>query len=95
MPATILKKNNKDNSEEYIFTVLENSFEKKVLKKYVEEIFKNYSNQEEIKIDEFFGEHLLTLKNDKTKRKDFVEQYIQKLTPNDIRELFKLKKKKK
>ena len=93
LPASILKKNNEDETAEYIFTVLENSFEKDVLKKYVDSIFNNYSNQEEIKIDEFFGEHLSTLKNDKAIRKDFVEKYIKQLTQNDIRELFKVKKK--
>ena len=95
LPASILKKNNEDETAEYIFTVLENSFEKNVLKTYVEAIFNNYSNQEEIKIDEFFGEHLSTLKNDKAIRKDFVEKYIKQLTQNDIRELFKVKKNKK
>ena len=95
LPASILKKNNEDETAEYIFTVLENSFEKNVLKKYVDAIFNNYSNQEEIKIDEFFGEHLSTLKNDKAIRKDFVEKYIKQLTQNDIRELFKVKKNKK
>jgi hypothetical protein len=95
LPASILKKNNEDETAEYIFTVLENSFEKNVLKKYVDSIFNNYSNQEEIKIDEFFGEHLSTLKNDKAIRKDFVEKYIKQLTQNDIRELFKVKKYKK
>ena len=95
LPASILKKNNEDETAEYIFTVLENSFEKNELKKYVDAIFNNYSNQEEIKIDEFFGEHLSTLKNDKAIRKDFVEKYIKQLTQNDIRELFKVKKNKK
>ena len=95
LPASILKKNNEDKTNEYIFTILENSFEKKVLKEYVEEIFKNYMNQEEIKIDEFFGEHLSALKSDKDIRKDFVKQYIKTLTRQDIRELFKVNKNKK
>ena len=95
LPASILKKNNEDKMKEYIFTILENSFEKKVLKNYVDEIFNNYMNQEEIKIDEFFGEHLSALKNDKTIRKDFVEPYIKNLTQQEIRELFKVNKNKK
>jgi len=89
MPVSILRKNNEGKMKEYIFTILENSFESRVRKKYVDEIFNNYMSQEEIKIDEFFGEHLSALKNDKTIRKDFVEQYINNLTQEDIKNLLK------
>ena len=89
MPVSILRKNNEGKMKEYIFTILENSFESKVRKKYVDEIFNNYMSQEEIKIDEFFGEHLSALKNDKTIRKDFVEQYINNLTQEDIKNYLK------
>ena len=95
MPVSILRKNNEGKMKEYIFTILENSFESKVRKKYVDEIFNNYMSQEEIKIDEFFGEHLSALKNDKTIRKDFVEQYINNLTQEDIKNLLKGNKNKK
>lgn len=95
MSVSILRKNNEGKMKEYIFTILENSFESKVRKKYVDEIFNNYMSQEEIKIDEFFGEHLSALKNDKTIRKDFVEQYINNLTQEDIKNLLKGNKNKK
>ena len=95
MPVSILRKKNEGKMKEYIFTILENSFESKVRKKYVDEIFNNYMSQEEIKIDEFFGEHLSALKNDKTIRKDFVEQYINNLTQEDIKNLLKGNKNKK
>lgn len=95
MPVSILRKNNEGKMKEFIFTILENSFESKVRKKYVDEIFNNYMSQEEIKIDEFFGEHLSALKNDKTIRKDFVEQYINNLTQEDIKNLLKGNKNKK
>jgi len=95
MPVSILRKNNEGKMKEYIFTILENSFESRVRKKYVDEIFNNYMSQEEIKIDEFFGEHLSALKNDKTIRKDFVEQYINNLTQEDIKNLLKGNKNKK
>jgi len=78
-----LKKNNDGEMKEYYFTILNNSFDKKEQKKYVDEIFNNYMSQEEIKIDEFFGEHLSVLKNDKEIRKNFVEQYIKNLTKED------------
>ena len=95
MPVSILRKNNEGKMKEYIFTILENSFESRVRKKYVDEIFNNYMSQEEIKIDEFFGEQLSALKNDKTIRKDFVEQYINNLTQEDIKNLLKGNKNKK
>ena len=87
LPVSILKENNEGTTKEYYFTILTNSFDKRVQKKYVDDIFKNYMPQEEIKIDEFFGENLSVLKNDKDIRKDFVEQYIKSLTPKDIHEI--------
>lgn len=88
MPVSILKKNNEGKMKEYYFTILNNSFDKEVQKNYVDNIFKNY-NYQEIKIDEFFGEHLSVLKNDKDIRKGFVEKYIKNLSKEDIKEILK------
>jgi len=93
LSVSALKKNNDGEMKEYYFTILNNSFDKKEQKKYVDEIFNNYMSQDEIKIDEFFGEHLSVLKNDKEIRKNFVEQYIKNLTKED-KELIINKKKK-
>jgi hypothetical protein len=92
LPVSILKKNNEGEMKEYFFTILNNSFDKEVQKNYVDEIFKHYNSQD-IKIDEFFGEHLSTLKNDKAIRKGFVDKYIKSLSKNDIKEMLKRKNK--
>ena len=46
--------------------------------------FQNYNGQEEINVDNFFGDHYLTLKNDDGLRKGLVTNYISNLSPTDI-----------
>ena len=69
----------------YFVTVLNNAFNKNVQNRFVEDtLFQNYNGQEEINVDNFFGDHYLTLKNDDGLRKGLVESYISNLSPADI-----------
>ena len=69
----------------YFVTVLNNAFNKNVQTRFVEDtLFQNYNGQEEINVDNFFGDHYLTLKNDDGLRKGLVTSYISNLSPADI-----------
>ena len=69
----------------YFVTVLNNAFNKNVQSRFVEDtLFQNYNGQEEINVDNFFGDHYLTLKNDDGLRKGLVTSYISNLSPADI-----------
>lgn len=69
----------------YFVTVLNNAFNKNVQNRFVEDtLFQNYNGQEEINVDNFFGDHYLTLKNDDGLRKGLVNNYISNLSPADI-----------
>lgn len=85
LPVSILKEKKEGKLEECYFTILANSFDKNIQKKYVDDIFKNYN--EEINLDEFFGENLLTLKDYKKIRHDFVAQYLKSLTKEEINKI--------
>ncbi len=72
----------------YFVTVLNNAFNKNVQNRFVEDtLFQNYNGQEEINVDNFFGDHYLTLKNDDGLRKGLVNNYISNLSPADILKL--------
>ena len=86
LPVNILAKHNEGIPMKGYFTkVLNNAFNKKVQDTYVEQtLFGNYNNQEEINVEQFFGDHYLTLKNDNGLRKGLVTNYINGLSPTDI-----------
>ena len=86
LPVNILAKHNEGIPMKGYFTkVLNNAFNKKVQDTYVEQtLFGNYNNQEEINVEQFFGDHYLTLKNDNGLRKGLVTNYINNLSPTDI-----------
>jgi len=86
LPVNILAKHNEGIPMKGYFTkVLNNAFNKNVQNNYVEQtLFNNYNNQEEINVEQFFGDHYLTLKNDNELRKGLVTNYINGLSPTDI-----------
>jgi len=86
LPVNILAKHNEGIPMKGYFTkVLNNAFNKNVQNNYVEQtLFVNYNNQEEINVEQFFGDHYLTLKNDNGLRKGLVTNYINSLSPTDI-----------
>ena len=86
LPVNILAKHNEGIPMKGQFTkVLNNAFNKNVQNNYVEQtLFSNYNNQEEINVEQFFGDHYLTLKNDNGLRKGLVTNYINSLSPTDI-----------
>ena len=86
LPVNILAKHNEGIPMKGYFTkVLNNAFNKNVQNNYVEQtLFNNYNNQEEINVEQFFGDHYLTLKNDNGLRKGLVTNYINSLSPTDI-----------
>ena len=86
LPVNILAKHNEGIPMKGYFTkVLNNAFNKNVQNNYVEQtLFANYNNQEEINVDQFFGDHYLNLKNDNGLRKGLVTNYISGLSPTDI-----------
>ena len=86
LPVNILAKHNEGIPMKGYFTkVLNNAFNKNVQNNYVEQtLFSNYNNQEEINVEQFFGDHYLTLKNDNGLRKGLVTNYINGLSPTDI-----------
>ena len=86
LPVNILAKHNEGiPMKGYFIKVLNSAFNKNVQSNYVEQtLFTNYNNQEEINVDQFFGDHYLTLKNDNGLRKGLVTNYINGLSPTDI-----------
>ena len=88
LPINLLKKNNEDNIiKEYYYTVLNNAFDKKIQKNFIDEMLKSYP--EEINIKEFFRENLIILKEDSDLRKDLVTNYINNLKEEDIKLIMK------
>ena len=86
LPVNLLAKHNEGiPMKGYFITVLNNAFSKEVQTRFVEQtLFANYNNQEEINIEQFFGDHYITLKNDNGLRKGLVTNYIENLTPTQI-----------
>lgn len=86
LPVNLLAKHNEGvPMKGYFVKVLNNAFNKNVQNQYVEStLFANYNNQEEINVDQFFGDHYLTLKNDNGLRKGLVTNYINNLSPTDV-----------
>ena len=86
LPVNLLAKHNEGiPMKGYVVTVLNNAFNKNVQTRFVEDtLFANYNSQQEINIDQFFGDHYLTLKNDNQLRKGLVTNYINNLSPTDI-----------
>ena len=86
LPVNLLAKHNEGvPMKGYFVTVLNNAFNKSVQSQYVEQtLFKNYNNQEDINVEQFFGDHYLTLKNDNGLRKGLVNNYINNLNPTDV-----------
>ena len=86
LPVNLLAKYNEGvKMKGYFITVLNNAFNKNVQNRFVEDtLFQNYNNQEEINVEQFFGDHYLTLKNDNGLRKGLVNNYISNLSPADI-----------
>lgn len=88
LPVISLENNNEiKKTKSFYIKVLKNAFGQKEQKEFVDDnFFKNY-NQEEIKIEEFFGEHLTTLKNDDNIRFQIVNKYINSLSRDDIKKI--------
>ena len=86
LPVNLLAKHNEGvPMKGYFVKVLNNAFNKNVQNQYVEStLFANYNNQEEINVDQFFGDHYLTLRNDNGLRKGLVTNYINNLSPTDV-----------
>ena len=86
LPVNLLAKYNEGiPMKGYFVKILNDSFNKNVQNRFVNDtLFANYNNQAEIDVDQFFGEHYLTLKNDNGLRKGLVSNYINNLTPADV-----------
>ena len=91
---SLLSANALDNNQEdckearnYYFVVLRNAFDKNRQKKYIDDNFFNNISQDEIKIEEFFGENLERLKNDSEIRKDLVTNYLNSLSKEEKEEI--------
>jgi hypothetical protein len=90
LSANALDNNRNECKEEvkyYYFVVLKNAFDKNRQKKYLDENFFNGIGQDEIKIEEFFGENLERLKNDSEIRKDLVTNYLNYLSKEEKEEI--------
>jgi hypothetical protein len=77
----------KEEVKNYYFVVLKNAFDKNRQKKYLDENFFNGIGQDEIKIEEFFGENLERLKNDSEIRNDLVTNYLNSLSKEEKEEI--------
>ena len=90
LSANALDNNRNECKEEvknYYFVVLRNAFDKNRQKKYLDENFFNGIGQDEIKIEEFFGENLEKLKNDSEIRNDLVTNYLNSLSKEEKEEI--------
>lgn len=88
LPVNLLRKNNEGNiMKEYYYTVLNSAFDKKIQKSFIDEMFKSYP--EEINIKDFFRENLTILKEDSDLRKDLVTNYVNNLKEEDIKIIMK------
>ena len=82
--------NNRGDCKEarnYYFVVLRKAFDKNRQKKYIDDNFFNNISQDEIKIEEFFGENLEKLKNDSEIRNDLVTNYLNSLSKEEKEEI--------
>ena len=77
----------KEEVKNYYFVVLKDAFDKNRQKKYLDENFFNGIGQDEIKIEEFFGENLERLKNDSEIRNDLVTNYLNSLSKEEKEEI--------
>lgn len=77
----------KESVRNYYFVVLKNAFDKNRQKKYIDENYFNGIGQDEIKIEEFFGENLERLKNDSEIRNDLVTNYLNSLSKEEKEEI--------
>ena len=86
LPVNLLANYNEGLPMKRYFTqILNKSFNKDVQNNFVENtLFNNYNNQEEINVDQFFGEHYSVLKNDNELRKGLVNNYINNLSPAEV-----------
>ena len=86
LPVNLLAQHNEGlPMKNYYIPVLNKAFNKNVQDRFVEDsLFAKYNNQEEIDVQQFFGDNYSTLKNDNVLRKGLVDNYINNLTPNDI-----------
>ena len=91
---SLLSSNALDNNREeckevrnYYFVVLKKAFDKNRQKKYIDDNFFNNISQDEIKIEEFFGENLEKLKNDSEIRNDLVTNYLNSLSKEEKEEI--------
>ena len=86
LPVNLLAQHNEGlPMKNYYIPVLNKAFNKNVQNRFVEDsLFAKYNNQEEIDVQQFFGDNYSTLKNDNMLRKGLVDNYINNLTPNDI-----------
>lgn len=86
LPVNLLAQHNEGlPMKNYYIPVLNKAFNKNVQDRFVEDsLFAKYNNQEEIDVQQFFGDNYSTLKNDNMLRKGLVDNYINNLTPNDI-----------
>lgn len=86
LPVNLLANYNEGLPMKRYFTqVLNNSFNKNVQNNFVENtLFSKYNEQEEINVDQFFGENYSVLKNDNELRKGLVNNYINNLSPAEV-----------
>ena len=89
LSANALDNNRGDCKEarNYYFVVLRKAFDKNRQKKYIDDNFFNNISQDEIKIEEFFGENLEKLKNDSEIRNDLVTNYLNSLSKEEKEEI--------
>jgi hypothetical protein len=86
LPVNILANYNEGlPMKRYFIQVLNSSFNKNVQNNFVEStLFSKYNEQEEINVDQFFGENYSVLKNDNELRKGLVNNYINNLSPAEV-----------
>ena len=89
LPVNLLSKYGEGSQMKgYFTTVLNNSFNKTVQDRFVNDtLFAKYQGQETVNVDEFFNENYTNLKDDTGLRKGLVNNYINNLSVNDIRNL--------
>ena len=89
LPVNLLANHNEGlPMKNYVVPVLNNAFNKNVQNNFIENsLFANYNNQEEINVDQFFGDYYNVLKDDNGLRKGLVTNYINSLSPANIIQL--------
>ncbi len=89
LPVNLLANHNEGlPMKRYFVPVLNNAFNRNVQNTFVDNnLFAKYNNQDDINVDQFFGDNYSVLKDDNGLRKGLVTSYINSLSPTDVIQL--------